>query len=62
MMLNKTITLAAAMVAVAAMGGLSGQSAVAQYGQPNQYPDRNYQNQYQDRGRPASELRQVGAE
>ena len=53
MMLNKTITLAAAMVAVAAMSGLAGQPAVAQYGQPNQYPERNSQNQYQDRGLPS---------
>jgi surface antigen len=53
MMLNKTITLAAAMVAVAAMSGLAGQPAVAQYGPPNQYPDRNYQSQYQDRGPPS---------
>jgi surface antigen len=48
MMLNKTITLAAAMVAVAAMSGLVGLPAVAQYSdQPNQYRDRNSQNQQQ---------------
>ena len=55
MMLNKTITLAAAMVAVAAMSGLAGQPAVAQYGQPNQYQDRNSQEQYQDRGPPGQD-------
>jgi surface antigen len=53
MMLDKTITLAAAMVAAAAMSGIAGLPAMAQYGnQPTQYQDRNSQNQYQDRGPP----------
>jgi hypothetical protein len=50
--LNKTITLSAALVAVAAMSGLGRLPAVAQYDQPNQYQDRNSQNQYEDRGPP----------
>ncbi len=51
MILNKTITLAAAMVAVAAMSGLAGQPAIAQYGdQPNQYQDRNPARGDQGRG------------
>src|SRR5882672_923048 len=50
MMLNKTITFAAAMVAVATMNGLGGLPAMAQYG--DQYRDRNSQNQYDDRGPP----------
>jgi surface antigen len=51
MILNKTITIAAALVAAAAMSGLAAQPAAAQYGnQPNQNQDRNSQNQYEDRG------------
>ena len=50
-MTNKTMTLAAAVIAAAAMGGLTAQPAAAQYGgPPNQYQDRNSQDQYQDRG------------
>ena len=55
--MNKTMTFAAAIVAAAAMSGLA-QPAMAQYGQPNQYQDRN--SQYQDRGPPAGQYRAPG--
>jgi surface antigen len=51
-MMNKTMTLAAAMIAAAAIGGLAAQPAEAQpYGQSNEYwyqfQDKNSQGQYQ---------------
>src|SRR4051812_24267325 len=59
-MTNKTMTFAAAVIAAAAMSGLTASPAAAQYGGPsNQYQDRNSQDQYQDRG-PPGEYRDRG--